>query len=280
MFELLRIAIALTGSVAAGIWDLKTGDVPDWVCGLMIAAGIALFSVEGFMTGIWSGLTTSMLIGALFAAFGLGMWLTGQWGGGDGELLTAIGVLLPIWPMTARSLFLLPLAFFINVFFVGAAYIVAYSAVLACTKPALRTVIGKNIKADSKMTAPVALGAVAATVALWFLTGSVWVIAVTMIAVGLPLLYRMLQAVEAGFSVRIPTSRLKAGDMLGEDILRLGLIKKHIRGLKDTEVKAIKKIKSYVLIRDGVRFSPVFLLALVVTLLVGDLATFILLQLM
>lgn len=280
MFELVRVVIALVGSAAAGLWDLKTSDIPDWVCILMAVAGLSLFGAEGYLTADWSGLTTSLAVGGAFALFGLGMWLAGQWGGGDGELLAAIGVLLPAWPAAARSAFPLPLALLINVFFVGVVYTVAYAAVLAYIKPGLSAVIGRRVKADSQLTVPLTLGAVAAVAVLWLLTGAAWLFVFPALVIGIPILYRALKAVESSFYIRLPARRLKPGDMLGEDIPRLNLAKRRIRGLTAAEVKKIKQLKKFVTIREGVRFGPVFVLALAVTLAVGDLVTYILLQLM
>jgi len=275
MFELIRVAIALVGSIACGIWDLKTTNVPDSVCAVMIAAGLLFFGVEGWMTGDWTGLMMSLIAGGLFAAFGLGMYLTGQWGGGDGELLAAIGILLPMWPFAAKSIFSLPIAFFVNVFFVAAIYTIAYAALYARKKPKLLSAIRRDVKADGRVFAPLAVGAVVAVAVLWTMSGAAWLFLLPIAIVGLPILYRLLKNVEDGFYERIPTSKLKPDDMLGEDIPRLGLSKRHIRGLTVAEVKKIKKLKSFVVIRDGVRFTPSLAIALVITLLIGDLATFI-----
>ncbi|MBU5557639.1 MAG: A24 family peptidase [Candidatus Aenigmatarchaeota archaeon] len=280
MFELLRVAIALVGSAGAGLWDLKTTNIPDWVCAVMIATGLLLFGIEGAQTGDWSGLTMSVVVGGIFALFGLGMYLTGQWGGGDGELMAAIGVLLPLWPFGQMSVFPMPLAFFINVFFVGAIYTVGYAAVLACSKPTLRAAISHKVKADAHIIVPISIGVTAAVAVLWSMSGMAWLVILPLVVIAMPILYRMLNAVEKSFYVRIPASKLKVDDMLGEDIPRLKLYKKYIRGLTATEVKKIRKYRSYVMIRDGVRFGIVFHIALIVTLLVGDIVTFILPQIM
>jgi hypothetical protein len=65
-------------------------------------------------------------------------------------------------------------------------------------------------------------------------------------------------------------SKLKFDDMLGEDIPRLRLYKKHLKGLTKDQVSKIKKMKKYVLIKEGVRYGIVFPLALLFTLFFGD----------
>ncbi len=77
------------------------------------------------------------------------------------------------------------------------------------------------------------------------------------------------------FYRRIPTSKLIVDDVLGEDIPRLKLYQKKIRGLKLEEIKKIKKIKRYVIVKEGIRSGLVFPIALAITLYFGDLILFL-----
>jgi hypothetical protein len=83
--------------------------------------------------------------------------------------------------------------------------------------------------------------------------------------------YKFSKVVEQAFYKRIPVRNLKVDDMLGEDIPKLKLFKKHIKGLTKEQVKKIKKTKKYVVIREGIRYGIVFPLTLLFTLLLGDL---------
>jgi hypothetical protein len=75
--------------------------------------------------------------------------------------------------------------------------------------------------------------------------------------------------------IRIPTSKLKVDDMIGEDIPKLGIYKRFIRGLKKEEVKKIKRMKKYVTIREGIRYGMVFPITLILTLFFGDIFLFL-----
>ena len=86
MFELWYIVIALVGSTFCGLWDLKTSDIPDNVCWLMIALGIGLHGLESYLIGSSLPIINSFIAGTAFLLFGLFMYYTGQWGGGDGGL--------------------------------------------------------------------------------------------------------------------------------------------------------------------------------------------------
>ena len=219
MFELLLTAIALIGGFSAGIYDLITTNIPDKVCILMISSGIALHILNGFLTGDFTSLLFSLIFGDTLLIFSLLMYYFGQWGGGDGELLIAIGVLLPNLSFS-KSYFPFAISFFINSFFVGVVYSILYVIIFAFKDRSVRR--------------------------------------------------NFLKIFKSGFYKKIPVSKLKVDDMIGEDIPRLKIYKKFLRGLSKEEVKKIKKIKKYVIIREGIRYGIVFPLALLFTLFFGD----------
>lgn len=265
MLELLLIAIALVGSFAAGLYDLKTSNIPDVLCIAMIAVGLIIHTYSGFATGDFSTLTNSLLFGGLFLIFGLLMYFTGQWGGGDGELLVSIGVLLPT-VSTVNTYFPFAVSFFINSFFVGAAYSIVYSMILSARNPSVSKdffVSIRNVQTWAPLSALLALSVVS-----FFFVRLLSVL--FFLAFILVIFWRFARSIEKGFYRRIPVSKLKVDDMLGEDIPSLKISRRLIRGLTAEEVKKIKKMKKYVTVREGVRYGLVFPLALVFTLLVGD----------
>jgi hypothetical protein len=68
------------------------------------------------------------------------------------------------------------------------------------------------------------------------------------------------------FKRRIPVGKLRAGDVPVGGKWRV---------LKPAEVRALKKRGGSVWIKEGVRFAPVFVLALILTLAFGDLFSMI-----
>ena len=229
MLELLLIAIALIGSFAAGLYDLKTTNIPDKVCILMIISGIALYSLNGFLTNDFTLLSNSLFFGGLFLVFGLLFYYAGWWGGGDGELLIAIGILLPNVSFV-KTYFPFAISFFINSWFIGLIFSVIYAIVLAYKDPK----INKNF------------------------------------------FVRLKILITKGYYRKISVSKLKVDDMIGEDIPKLKIYKKFIRGLTKKEVRKIKKIRKYVIIKEGIRYGIVFPLTLLFTLLFGDFLFFFL----
>jgi len=271
MFELLLVAIALIGSFAAGIYDLKTSNVPDKVCLLMIISGLFIHIIYGFSTGDFSILINSLLFSGLLLAFGLLMYFTGQWGGGDGELLVAIGILLPNLS-SVKTYFPFAISFFINSFFIGAAYSIIYSLILVYRNPK----ISKNFSA-SLMDRKIIVILFGFSFSIFFLFISQFILFAISILVSILFLFQKFsKVIEESFYYKISVRKLKVDDMLGEDILRLKLYKKYIKGLTKDQIRKIRKIRKYVIIREGIRYGIVFPLTLLFTLFFGDLFLFLL----
>jgi Flp pilus assembly protein protease CpaA len=266
MLELLLAFIAVAGGLAAGMYDLKTSNIPDVLCIVMIIAGLGMHSYYGLTTGDFSSLQSALLYGGLFLAFGLGMYFTGQWGGGDGELLVAIGVLVPTLSF-AHTFFPFALSFFINSFFIGAVYSIAYSAILAIRSPGMCKGFVKSMSSPYiifSSTALIVMSLISLAVFTRMLS-LLFFLSFTMIV-----LWKFAKSMDNGFYKRIPTSKLRVDDMIGEDIPKLRIYKRLIKGLTKEQVVKIRKMKRYVMVKEGVRYGLVFPLTLIFTIIVGD----------
>jgi Flp pilus assembly protein protease CpaA len=265
MFELLLIAIALIGSFAAGLYDLKTSNIPDTLCILMIIAGLFLHSFYSFSTGDFSNLANSLLFGGIFLVFGLLMYHSGQWGGGDGELLIAIGFLLPKLTIV-RTYFPFAISFFINSFFIGATYSIFYALILSYRNPFVSKNFFKSIKQPVLLISLTSF-LILSVISFFYIKYFSIIFFLTFILI---LFWKFSKSIEQGFYKKILVSKLKVDDMLGEDIPKLKIYKRFIKGLTKEEVKKIRKIKKYVIVREGIRYGLVFPLTLLFTLLFGD----------
>jgi Flp pilus assembly protein protease CpaA len=265
MLELLLIAIALIGSLAAGFYDLKTSNIPDSLCIAMIIVGLIIHSAYGFTTGDFSNLINSLMFGGLFLAFGLIMYFTGQWGGGDGELLVALGVLLPNLTIV-RTYLPFAISFFINSFFIGAVYSLIYSIILIYRNTDISKGFFKSISQPSFLVVIVLLLSLS-VVSFSYLKVLSIIFFLSFIMV---VFWKFAKSIEKGFYRRIPVSKLKVDDMLGEDIPRLKIYKRLIKGLTKEQVQKIKKVKKYVVVKEGIRYGLTFPLTLIFTLILGD----------
>jgi hypothetical protein len=192
------------------------------------------------------------------------MYFTGQWGGGDGELLVAMGVLLPNLTI-AKTFFPFAVSFFINSFFIGLVFSTIYSIVLAYRSP---TISRNFIKSLNSTFFLILAPFVMLSIVTFFYVKVLSVIFV--LASAMVVFWKFAKSIDKGFTKRIPVGKLKVDDMIGEDIPRLGIRKNLIKGLTKIQVAKIKKYKRYVLIREGIRYGLVFPLTLVFTIIFGD----------
>ncbi|UCG95140.1 MAG: prepilin peptidase [archaeon] len=280
------ITISLAGSGLSGYIDLRTTEIPDEIPLAMVLLGLLIRFSYSLFSGDWGFLLFPAIIGGGFFLFGMMMYYTGQWGGGDAKVLGAIGVLIGTLPagLFPLSVFPLFLSLIVNVFLVGAVYIIIYAIVMSFLNKKIASNFFKSLKGSSTefaiIVSAISFFIVANVLVFWNLFGllNLWLIfGAAAGGIGFYLLWKFLKSVEnVGFMKKIKTARLREGDMLGEDIKKLNLNKKIIRGLTKEEVGKIRKLKKTVWIREGVRFAPVFPISIAVTLLFDNLLIFIL----
>lgn len=273
------------GSSLAAYFDLKTTEIPDEIPLAMVVLGLLVRFGYSMFSGQWNFLLLPAMVGGGFFLFGLLMYYTGQWGGGDAKLLGALGLLMGTLPegIVAVSFFPLFMDFIINVFMVGATYIILYAFVMSLKNRDITNGFFKTLKKDVKefilFSVLIITVIIVDVFLLWKIFGTVSFWLGSGIMVGgmcFYLLWKFLRCVEKiGFMKKIETKNLKEGDMIGENIKKLKLNKKIIRGLTKEEVRKIRKLKKTIWIREGVRFGPVFPISIIVTLLFGNLLLFI-----
>jgi hypothetical protein len=216
----------------------------------------------------------------VFLGIGLLLYVTRQWGDGDAWLLGAFGFLFPtslqlpgVSPASpaAGLVFPFPVTALLNFFILGFAYLVAYSLALGLMNRREGRKFLREFRQEKKNLAAVAallLLAAASLLARPVLAGELR---------GLPpslpyfpaLLAFIVVFMQYGrfvekslFKKRIPVKRLRAGDVLARE---------RWRGLTEQEVRELKKKGGSVWVKEGVRFAPVFLITLLVTLFYGSL---------
>jgi Flp pilus assembly protein protease CpaA len=261
-FGMIYIAIALTGSLLAGWIDLKTTEIPDSITFGMIFLGLLIHGIESYVIGSIDPFILSLTITLFFAAFSLIMYFSGMWGGGDGALLTGIGALLANYGMTVGYM-PFPIVFLVTVFGVGFVYSTLYMFVFAVSTPGIRKDFAQKIRTDKLSIDAMILGFLFLGYSVFARMDFMFVAPITVLLM-LPIFAKFTKSVEENFYMNISTKELREGDMLGENIPKLGLFKHHIRGLTKQEVLKIRKKMKTVIIREGIRYGPVFFLSLLV----------------
>lgn len=290
MLQLIAFVVALTSSALGAAWDLRTTEIPDELPYAMIVIAMLLYGYQSLAAwSVWP-LAWSAAVGAAFFGFGFIMYRVGQWGGGDAKLLAAIGCLLPSasalpsefagvglgFLAKAQTLFPFPLSFFLNVFFVGAAYMLVYAFVVAFRNRNVLLAFVKDVKATNRVLVAGVVSLFVALVSInWLLYREFMMpfspslilssaLLPVMSTVVVFLVWKFARAVESvGFRRVVPVSRLRVGDVLESS--------KVWEGVTAADVRRIRKSgRRFVKIKEGVRFAPAFPLALLFTLYAGD----------
>ncbi|MCX6820787.1 MAG: A24 family peptidase, partial [Candidatus Aenigmarchaeota archaeon] len=241
MLLMIAFAVALAGSALAAAWDLRTTEIPDEIPYVMIAIGLLLYGWQSYTEGSFWPLAWSLGIGGAFFAFGFLMYQIGQWGGGDAKLLAAVGCLLPNAAGLPAELasagltafqnvhlfFPYPVSYFFNVFFVGAAYMMAYAFAIAMSNRKVLTSFIGDVKATNRVYVIAAAALFVGIAAINFFMYSsfgmhlgfapmIFNSAVSVLAIaGVFVVWKFALAVEkVGFRRSVPVSRLRVGDVL------------------------------------------------------------------
>jgi len=274
MLEIILFLVAFVGSAAAGLYDLKTTEIPDEIPYVMMAIGIIGNIVASYLAWSYWPFVYSMIAGLGFLGFGFVMYYLGQWGGGDAKILSAIGFLLPMY-QTTKLMFPFSISFFFNVFLVGAIYMIVYAFTLSIINKKIWTTFFNDLKANARMILIYNSALVASIILMGvFFAGyfeflpleafTVLVVTIGLASAGLYILWKFVKAVEnVGFKKKIPVSELRVGDV--PDYYKIW------EGVTEKDIGKIKKSgKKYIWIKEGVRFAPTFPIALLFTFLVGD----------
>jgi Flp pilus assembly protein protease CpaA len=265
MIELLVI-IALVGTVLAGLWDLKTTEVPDEIPALMITLGIFVLFIQSTITRDFYPLAVSLVSGTIVLAIGLLLYKKGEWGGADAWIFAGVAYTIPFYN---GEIFIVN--YFYNFLIVSVFYMIIYSIVVGVLHRESFHYFKEGVAEKWKFVA-------APPIVFFFAVGyiislrgasvfSPYFILSTILIFLLGLFWIYAKAIEKHvFRKRIPTSRLKEGDVV-EDMIW--------RGITMDEISQISKKKKFVVVKEGVRFVPVFAIALVFTLFFGNLLFFI-----
>ncbi len=273
MLEILLLGIGIAGFSLAGYWDLRYTEFPDWLPYSMIIFALLFRGIFAFLENDWWILGNSVIAGGSFLALGLLLYFAKQWGDGDAWLLGALGFLFPERPgFGAETFFPFPLTLLLNFLFISLVYLVIYSLVLGFVNKGIGEKYTKRLEKEKKRIAAWSGVFFAISWGFAFLIHirfsadffrlyHLLLIPFIFIAILLFSYYAKIVEEEI-FRKRIKTTELKEGDVV------LG---GRWRGLTADEIERLKKKTKYVWVKEGVRFAPVFVFTMLISIFYGDL---------
>jgi hypothetical protein len=276
MLGWILLAIGLGGFSVAAWLDLRTTEFPDWLPYCIIVLAVGVRAAFAWLQSDPAIVTTAILTGSLFLGFGLALYYTRQWGDGDAWLLGAMGFLFPdetgfVPAAGSGAPFPFPVTLLFNFFLISFIYLLVYSFGLGIRSRQASRRFFVELRKDARGMARVAVlfsaGAAALSLGLLWLGAAPYML--------LPLALSPLVLLSVMFFMRygrfierdvfrrnVPVGRLREGDVLASD---------RWRGLTRKDIESLQRKGGTVEIKEGVRFAPVFVITLPVTLLVGNL---------
>ncbi|MBD3318757.1 hypothetical protein GF342_02520 [Candidatus Woesearchaeota archaeon] len=277
----MYIALVFAILLIATYTDLRWREVPDWISYSGILAGIGLHAIQSIteqsvlplLHGI-GGLTFTSILG-------VGLFYLGQWGGGDSKALMAMGSLIGLEPRLDSTLF----TFLCYLAIVGGLYGIIWTVGSAAQHWSRVSIALRQRYTRGIMTAQLALILLALGItgtAIHLAPTSDILIASFLLAFLLPLtffLFTSMRVIEQHcFFKEIHVRELTEGDWIAHDIIHDGkrLCGPQDLGISTTQIAQVQEAGiQKILIKTGMPFLPAFLMAFILTTILGSLLPYL-----
>lgn len=282
IIDFILLAIAFIALLIGTITDIKTREVPDWVNYSIIFAGLGIRTLYSAATFDWMYFMYGCFGFAIFTGIAYAMYYTAQWGGGDAKMLMGLGALIGM-PLILNPAPML-LVFIINIVVFGALYGFVYTVALAVKhrKEFVKNFSGMiHEKTMLNLRRILLIAAVALILlVLVLIQGDIYkmmLIALIFMFYLIFYLFLFVKTVEQTAMFRlVEPEKITEGDWIANDVVVKG---KRICGPKDLGISKVQikklialkkagKIKR-IKVKYGIPFVPSFLIAFIMTLLLG-----------
>ncbi|MCK9568291.1 A24 family peptidase [Candidatus Pacearchaeota archaeon] len=264
MYEVIFLwALALAFIIFAVVQDFKTREIANWLNFSLIIFALGFRFFYSFFSGDNFSFFYQGLIGfVIFFLVGNLFYYSRLFAGGDAKMMIALGAILPI-----SSRFFSNVQIFLNFLLIfllsGFVYTIIMSIIL-CVKnfKKFRKEFANQLYQKRK------LSYLSLVTGIFFLLIGFW--NVIFIFVGLLFfvtfyLYIYSKSIDESSMIKtIPTTKLREGDWLYSNV-KIGnkVIKAKWDGVSNREIREIMKKHNEVKVREGIVFSPVFLIAFI-----------------
>jgi len=254
----LSLIIAFLVLLVASITDIKKREVPDWLSFSFIAVAFIIAVSKSVIYSDFSFILKSLLGFAVFFIIASLFYFGKLFAGADAKLLIGMGALSGI-----------DFSFLANLLIIGGFYGLIYAAVLASLNFKKTKHEIKKIKIPLLPFFIIFIFSLITAI----LFKSIIFYFTAFLAVFSPLLYAFAFAVEKAALIRlVKPEKITEGDWLANDITIKGkTIKATFEGLSKSDIKLIRKAKKPVIIKYGLPFVPIFLIAFLAEIIFGNL---------
>mgnify|MGYP001602200933 FL=1 len=280
MIDVLLFIIALVWLIFASISDLKTREVPDWLSYSLIIIGFGNALLKSLILGDIKFLFYSLAAFSLVFLFSALLYYTKQWGGGDVKLIAGLVTLFPVYPEELLNYFGpnldIPfiLILFLNIIIFGALYSIVYGIYLLIKNKIdfLNEIKKYDIKKIYLISPLVTLIISIFTKDLFL---KLFLLSIGILILITPMLTVFVKIVEKKCMFKkIPVKKLTEGDWINKNIYYKNklIYNKNSPGITKLQIVLIKKTKlKDVIVKEGVPFIPSFLIAFLISIIIGNL---------
>jgi len=251
------LAIGILWSIFAIAVDFKKREVPNWLNFSLIAFALAYRAFYSAFSGEEMFLISGLVGFGIFFGIAHLFYYLRVFAGGDAKLLMGFGVILPYSNFSELSY--IGVLFIFALFLLGSIYSLVYSSFI----------VGKNwgkFKREFRKIIQKSRGLLIGLIIVLFSFLFIDLgIILDLFLILTFLLYVYVKALDICLIVEKKARELQEGDWLEKDVkLNRGVIRKSVHGLSLEDIKMLMKARKKVLIREGIPFTPAFLLSLLI----------------
>lgn len=257
-------ALALVYTIFAVVQDFRKREVANWLNFSLVLFALAYRAFYSIQTKNYNFLLFGLLGVAIFFGLAHAFYYSKAFAGGDAKLFIAFGAIFPF--ETLFNLFSLTITFIFVLFLTGTVYSLLYSLfIVRKNKKQFKKEFSRYYNKYKKL---LIVSLVLALVSLILLSVNLSFLIITFLAL-IPFLYIYTLSLDKCMTSLYPPSKLTEGDWLENDVKVAGLtIKKTVHGLSLKEIKFLQKHHKSVLVKEGIPFTPAFLITLLILIYV------------
>src|SRR3989344_5694455 len=274
MQELILLIITIAWLIIASITDIKTREIPDWISYSLISLAIITRIISSIQIQSFQPILLTLLGLAIGISLSLSLYYTKQWGGGDAKIFMALSSIFIISPAYFNPLINMPFLaiLLINIILVAVIYSLSYIIFTAVKNKNKVLEEIKNYKLKKIKIAAILISIILLLMAFKFSSNTLIIAAILMLI--FPYIIILTKTTEKISMIKLmPINKVTEGDWLAEDIYhnkKLIINKNHPElTLKDIEKLKRLNIKN-IKIKYGIPFAPTFLVAVIISLTLGN----------
>ena len=287
--EIILFIIGIIGLLIALISDIKTTEIPDYSNYFLIFSGFSLRLIHSLITKDWNFTLIALKTFPIILALAFFMYYTKQWGGGDAKLLMGLGIIFATYPSFLQNIFhpkilflQFPFVLFLNILLIGIVYSFLYSLVLVIkNRKKFTTKLKERLSQNKNPQIALILTALILIVTSKILNEefiSFLLLTIALVSLFLFYFYFYIKTLEIVCLIHtVPVSKLIEGDWITHNVyFKHKLIHKSSQELTKKQISLIKKtnIKN-IEIKEGIVFSPVFLISVIISLIFGNIFLYV-----